>query len=511
MISLFCAVSLFAVPLNLTKGEFILKWNDTSKLAWGILLLFGGGLALAKGLASSGLVDVITKAIQSGGFSPWIVVSLLIVLMLFAGAMLSALYPASIMMGFSPLSILSKRIALSHGGVGFRKILVVTQFVISVMLIGATMTVYRQVSFMTTADLGVDIENIVVLKSPPGDLTSKGNSFFEAVGTFKNELERNNLVSVMTSSSAVPGVPISWGTSMKRLDQSESENITMQLIAVGDQFDETYGLELIAGRLLRKTDNPWSTGDIVINEEAARQLGFASPEAAVGQRVNAPGSWAKNLIVRGVVGNHNHQSLRTGYMPITYMQSIWANYYSVKLNIDESLTRREQLEQLRAGVDLIGDKWEEFFPDATLDYFFLDQEFDNQYKNDRQFGIIFGLFAGLAIIIASLGLLGLSSFAIARRTKEIGVRKVLGASDSHVVRLLSREYILLIVVANLIAVPLAWYFLGQWLDGYHFRIELGWWLAFIPMAIVLTIAIATISIRVLKVAGSNPVDSLRYE
>ncbi|MEL7145472.1 MAG: ABC transporter permease [Bacteroidota bacterium] len=435
----------------------------------------------------------------------------LIILMLLAGSLISAVYPASIMMGFSPLSILSKRIALSHGGVGFRKILVVTQFVISVMLIGATMTVYRQVSFMSAADLGINIDNIVVLKSPPGDLTVKGNNFFEALGTFKNELERNNLISVMTSSSAVPGRPITWGTSMKRLEQTEKERVDMMLIAVGDRFDEAYKLELIAGRLLRKGDNPWSNGHIVINEEAARQLGFASPEAAIGERVDAPGSGTGTLVIKGVVGNHNHQSLRSGYLPITYMPSVWANYYSVKLNISPDLSPQDQLGQVKAGVDLVRDKWEEFFPFATMDYFFLDEDFDNQYKNDRQFGLIFGLFAGLAIIIASLGLLGLSSFAIARRTKEIGVRKVLGASDAHVVRILSREYIVLIIVANLIAVPLAWYFLSQWLSGYHFRIELGWWLAFIPMAIVFTIAIATIGIKVLKVAGSNPVHSLRYE
>ena len=435
----------------------------------------------------------------------------LIISMLLIGSLISALYPASIMMGFSPLSILSKRITLNHGGVGFRKILVVTQFVISVMLIGATMTVYRQVSFMTAADLGINIQNILVLKSPPGDLTNQGNNFFEALGTFKNELERNNLISTMTSSSAVPGRPITWGTSMKRLDQSEKDRINMLLIAVGEQFDQTYELELLAGRLLKKGDNPWTTGDVVINLEASRQLGFANPEDAIGHRVDAPGTGTQSLIVRGVVGNHNHESLRSGYMPITYMQSIWANYYSIKLNIDGQLSDHERLAQVKAGVELVSDKWEELFPFATMEYFFLDEDFDNQYKNDRQFGLIFGLFAGLAIIIASLGLLGLSSFAIARRTKEIGVRKVLGASDAHVVRLLSREYILLIVVANFIAVPLAWYFLGQWLDGYHFRIELGWWLALIPMAIVLTIAIATISIKVVKVAGSNPVESLRYE
>lgn len=430
---------------------------------------------------------------------------------LLVGSLLSALYPASIMMGFSPLSILSKKITLNHGGVGFRKVLVVTQFVISVVLIAATITVYKQVSFMTSADLGINIQNMVVIKSPPGDISSRANSFFEAVGTFRNELESSSLVSVMTTSSSVPGKELGWGSRVKKKAQSDKDAINMALIAVGDNYEKAYGLELKAGRLIEDGDNPWGNGNVIVNEEAVFQLGYATAEESIGKRLSASVVNGADLIIRGVVGNHNQGSLKNNYQAIIYMPSVWSNYFSVKLNVNENLPKDQQLDQVKDGLQLISDKWAEIFPYATFDYAFLDEEFDNLYKNDRQFGLIFGIFAGLAIIIASLGLLGLSSFAIARRTKEIGVRKVLGASDAHVVKLLSKEYVILIIVANLIAVPTAWYFLSSWLENYHFRIDLGWWMAVVPLAIVLFISIATISLKVLKVASGNPVDSLRYE
>ena len=437
----------------------------------------------------------------------WLAVGFILIV----GALLSALYPASIMMGFSPLNILSKKITLNHGGVGFRKVLVITQFVISVVLIAATITVYKQVNFMTNADLGINIQHMIVVKSPPGDLNESGNAFFEAVGKFRNELESHSLIETMTTSSAVPGQPFDWGTNVKRKSQANQDYLNVNLIAVGENYDKAYQMELIAGRLIEKGDSPWTNGNVVVNEETVEQLGFSSPEEAIGKRLEANVTNGTDMIIRGVVGNHNQESLKFGYTPVIYMKSVWSNYYSIKLNIDESLPSDQQLDQVNEGLQLIKEKWSEVFPYATFDYSFLDKEFDNLYKNDRQFGLIFGIFASLAILIASLGLLGLSSFAIARRTKEIGVRKVLGASDAHVIKLLSKEYVVLIIVANLIAVPTAWYFLSSWLDNYHFRIDLGWWMAVVPLAIVLLISIATISLKVIKVASGNPVDSLRYE
>ncbi|MGB3464756.1 MAG: FtsX-like permease family protein, partial [Cyclobacteriaceae bacterium] len=317
-------------------------------------------------------------------------------------------------------------------------------------------------------------------------------------------------VGVMTTSSAVPGKGLSWGTAVKQKAQSDQDYKNISLIAAGDNYDKAYGLQLLAGRLMEKNDNPWGNGNVVINEKAVEELGFDSPEAAIGQRLSAK-VVRNDLIIRGVVGNHNHQSLKENYVPVIYMVSVWSNYYTVKLDISDELPVTDQLAQVETGLSLIRTKWDAVFPYATFEYFFLDEEFDALYKKDRQFGLIFGLFSGLAIIIASLGLLGLSSFSIARRTKEIGVRKVLGASDAQVVKLLSKEYVILIIVANLIAVPLAWYFLSSWLENYHFRISLGWWMAVIPLVIVLLIAIGTISIKVFRVASGNPINSLRYE
>ena len=240
-----------------------------------------------------------------------------------------------------------------------------------------------------------------------------------------------------------------------------------------------------------------------MNEQAAKLMGFANPQAAIGQPMvwkERPDSEGFKII--GVVKNFHHLGLKSRYDPILLtLDHEFDAFYSCKVKARDISKTIAQLKQT----------YESFFPGNPFDYFFLDEFFNQQYQADQQFGQVFGLFAGLAILVACLGLLGLSSFATTQRTKEIGVRKVLGASVSNLLLLLSKDFIKLVLLANLVAWPLTYWGIGQWLDNYAFRIDVSWWLFVLPGLLVLLIALLTVSYQTIKTARANPVKTLRYE
>jgi putative ABC transport system permease protein len=267
-------------------------------------------------------------------------------------------------------------------------------------------------------------------------------------------------------------------------------------------------LKLLAGREFRKGDDPWSKGDVIINRRLARELGFPNPEDAIGAEIS--GFYAP-LKVIGVVENHHQISLHYDHEPIAYILSAWSEFYFIKFNLDESLTPPAQTKQLKQYISEVETNWIRVFPNEPFDYFFLDQAFDQQYASDEQFWKIFGTFSGMAILIACLGLFGLTSFTLQQRAKEIGIRKVLGAGFQDLLLLLVKNYLLIIFLAFIISIPTAWLGLNRWLEHYNFRIELGWWLPVIPFVIVFSIALLTIFTRISKALKLDPVESLRDE
>jgi putative ABC transport system permease protein len=238
---------------------------------------------------------------------------------------------------------------------------------------------------------------------------------------------------------------------------------------------------------------------VILNESAVRQMGFQKPEQAINDQIFF---WGDTFRIVGVVKNYRQESVKKSFEPLIFRYNeAPGGYYSVKFNashVKESLARFEK-------------DWQEFFPGNPFDYFFLDDHYNTQYKADQQFGKVFGVFSGLAIFIACLGLFGLSSLTAIQRTKEIGVRKVMGASINSILRLVGKDYLLLMGISLVFATPFAWWIMNNWLQDFSSRIQMTWWIFAIPSLLVVVIALFTVSIHTLKAARTNPVKSLRYE
>ena len=436
-------------------------------------------------------------------------VTLQIFTIVLIGSVLIGFYPAFALKTMNTTDILlGNRKHQKVSSISLRSGLVSLQFVITFLLIAITLTVYQQITYMKEADLGIDIHDIMVIKAPPGAIHEDDRQDVVSYNAFKTELLKNPGVKKVTNAGEIPGEHISWGTSIKLRNQSNEEEIVTRLVSMDFDFLDFFDLQPVAGRALRKDDSPWTKGDVVINERMSELLGFEDPEDAIGAKLE--GFYAP-IEVRGVIENHHHTSLKNDFYPIIYILSSWTEYYFIRFDIQEGKDKKQQVAEYRQLVNQVKGSWDQFFPQNVIDYFFLDQFFNQQYHDDEQFGKIFGTFAGLAIFIACLGLFGLTSFSLQQKTKEIGIRKVLGAKMSDLLVLLSRNYLMLILLAYFIAMPIAWMLLNRWLESYHFKISLGAPLFVFPLVLVIAISLMTIVMRIINAVRVNPVDSLKYE
>ncbi|WP_421764751.1 ABC transporter permease [Ekhidna sp.] len=433
-------------------------------------------------------------------------VLLLLIGLIGVGTLLIGLYPYVLLKTMNIVNILVGNRG-KVGGAKMRKSMVFVQFMITFILIAGTVTVYQQINFMREADLGIEIENTLVIKSPPGDINSQDREDVKRFSTLKTELLKFTGIEEITNAGEIPGEPVGWATNIYLKNESQETSIQTGLISMDLDFPKFFGIDLVAGRELQRGDDPWTKGDVVINEKLAEQLGFSNPEDAVGAELS--GFYAP-LTVRGVLENHHHTSLHNDYQPLAYILSSWTEFYFVKLRLDDT-SEESRGEQLTNLVSTVKAEWDNVFTDFQMDYYFLDRAFDEQYKEDIRFGKIFSGFSAVAILIACLGLFGLTSFSVQQRTKEIGIRKVLGASAKNLMVLLSKEYMLLVGSACIFSLPLAYWIMSSWLEDYTFRIDLGWWFVIIPIAFVIGLALLSISSKVLSTIKTNPVESLRAE
>lgn len=424
---------------------------------------------------------------------------LVLVVAFVAGIFLSGYYPAVILLNCKPLTLLKGKFINSRSGERTRKVLVVVQYAASMILLCGTLIVFAQLNFMRNQSLGVKTDQILVIKFP-GKVEDM-NTRLEAM---KKAIARLPLVHKVTFSGAVPGDEVATFLSNRRLNDALKQNRLYEMLPCDPDYIEAYGLQVVAGRGFSE-DYGADIDKLVINETSARNLGFANNEEAIGERVAVECTDTPMQII-GVVKNYHQQALNKNYTPIMLIhkdQIDWLpqRYISVVIKSGDP---RELVGQIE-GI------WKQYFADSSYDYFFLDQYFDHQYRQDEVFGIMIGCFTGLAIFISCLGLWVLVMFSCSTRTKEMGIRKILGATRMNLLYQLGKGFITLILIAVVIALPVAWFSMDNWLNHYAFRTGLEWWFFALPVVLMLFISFATVTFQTMKVILSKPARSLRYE
>lgn len=424
-----------------------------------------------------------------------------------AGVVAACLYPAVAMSGFSPMAALSGRFFKKRDNATMRKGLVVLQFACSTALIVAVLVVWRQLDFLEKHDKGLSLEQVVALKTPGLDWRRDSLNRRD-MGFLKNEIARLSGVESVAVSSVVPSLGISTisGTNsgMQWVKKPEAASrATVYFLNTEQAFFPTYGIRFLAGQPYEAPNRRAAYQHVVINDACRRMLGFSTPQEAVGEEIAFAGNAESRLRVHGVVADFHIESLKEPTRPTLYYCSpeMTQGYISIKLD-----TRQAQ--PILAEAERI---WRQTFPESVFEPQFVDERFAAQYRSERQLGKVFGGFALLAIFVACLGLFGLAAFTAEQRTKEVGIRKVLGASVTGIVALLSRDFLRLVVGSFVLAMPAAYFLMQKWLADFAYRIDLQAWMFAVAGLTAVLAALLTVGAQSIRAALANPTESLRRE
>jgi putative ABC transport system permease protein len=436
----------------------------------------------------------------------WLIVPAVV----FGGVLFAGLYPALVFASFKPAVVLKGKFFKSQSGIAIRKYMVSFQYILSIFLVAGTITIYRQLAYMDKMDVGYAKDQILVLKTP----AVYDSTINDKIDYLKNELKQYPTVKEVAVSSDIPGHAIADRNKIRRLTQDPGDGFMTHIQGIDHDFTATFGVEVIAGRSFEEGESMspvfgYSPGaakpvKVLINESVASGLGYESPESAVHEKIAfAYGSGEHIAEIIGVVKNYHQTSLKEKYKSILYIYpgDVTWRYISLRVNPDNLAGSLASFEKI----------YESTFPGGVFDYFFLSDHFNNQYKSDQQFATIFTTFTLLAILVSCLGLLGLSIFATTQRTKEIGIRKVLGASFSTILLLFSKDSVRILIVSYLIAVPAIYFAVSQWLNNFAFHTGMGWEIYILPPVGLLLISLGTICAVCLRTAFVNPSISLRQE
>lgn len=422
-----------------------------------------------------------------------------LVLIFILGLFFSGYYPAHLLSSVKPARILKGKFINSKKTGLVQQALVIFQFTVSLILICGSIIVYSQLKFMQDQSLGMNIDKTLAIKFPANapDIKVKFPAFIREMRALPG-------IDNASISNAVPGMEVATFLSNHRADDETPQNRLYEMLSVDYNFIDTYKLQLAAGRGFSESHKN-DQNNIVINEASVKALGFLHNEDALGKKIMLEGD-NKAVQIIGVLKNYHQQGLNKSYTPIMLfikdrIKWISSNYISIKMSNPNTVQINNQISAL----------WTQFFPDSTYDSFFVDQYYKLQYGHDQRFGKLFALFTALAIFIASLGLWSLVLFTALLRTKEMGIRKILGATDGNLFINLSKEFLYLIGIAILIGLPISYLIMQNWLKNYAFKTDLNWWIFVLAGVLLLGIALITIMFQSYKVATKNPVDSLREE
>ncbi|GAB3264219.1 ABC transporter permease [Larkinella harenae] len=471
------------------RGQLVGQFLSESLL----LVVFSLGLALVLVVACLPyLNDFTQKQLTVSQLANPIFLSIVVGVTLLTG-LVSGSYPAFFLTSFQPVSVLKGKIASAMRTGKLRSVLVVTQFAIAVALIISTVVVYNQMDYIRNYKLGYQKDQIVLLRTI-GDSTAD----YEAI---KQELKRNSAVLAVGQSSRVPSGRLldSWDAYVAKGDSMAPSKVILKSLAVDHDFITTYGMKMAAGRNFSRSYATDDTAAFVVNETAARMLGWKNPDQAIGK---AFGYGPRRGHIIGVTKDFHFESLKQSIPPIVIFLEPEYNWLSVHIAGGAGLQK---------GLAHIESVWKRRFPEHPFTYEFLDQRFGRLYTTEQTQQTLFGIFAGVAILISCLGLFGLSMFMAEQRTKEIGVRKVLGATTPGLVALLSKDLLRLVVIALVVASPVSWWGMTQWLEGFVYRTNISPWVFIGTAVIALLIAFLTVSFQSIKAALMNPVKSLRSE
>ena len=421
-------------------------------------------------------------------FSPAVIFSLAGIIIL--AALIAGSYPAFILSGFEPARVLKYQQIKSSKSV-FRQILVIMQFSISVILIIGTLTALNQINYVEDKDLGFNKEQDVIVKIDNQDIYKNREAF-------KNELLTKPQIKNVSFMSGEPGG--FFDTFSYKVKGKNTGSYRINGVFTDYDYVKNLSLQLAAGRDFSKNFSTDKNEAVILNEKAVKYLGWSNEEA-IGKEIfnNFRDSTYRKVI--GVVKDFHFKSLKDEISPLVIAISNDNRAVSIRLNTAN----------VSSAISIIKTAWEKAAPQYPFEYKFLDESFDSLYKTYEKQIQIFTIFALLAIFIACLGLFGLASFTSALRTKEIGIRKVLGASLTGILTLLSKEYLKLILFSNLIAWPIAYILMNKWLQDFAYRIKINFETFFLSGFIILFIAIATICLQIIKTARANPIESLKYE
>ncbi len=442
--------------------------------------------------------QLLTGAVIGDGLwsAPWFWTTAAV--MFVAGIFLSGLYPVAVMSAFQPSAVLRGKLGTTPKGANLRKALLVFQFMVALVLLTGALTVYRQLDYLKSRDLGFDMENILVIKAP----RVRDEAFREKYKVFKEELLRNPNFIKMCVATEVPGRQLYWDAGgIFRAGQDSGKGKNYMIVGIDDDFLDVFSLKLARGRNFSE-DFPADNDTLILNQTAVRWMGFENDEEAVGKLVDY---WGKIYKIIGVLADFHQQSPKAVFEPQIYRLMPFAHpeigCFAAKIG------SRSAEDTVRAAAAI----FERLFPGNPFEYFFLRDYFNQQYLDDERFGQVVGLFSVLAVFVTALGIFGMSSFVSLQRMREIGIRKVLGASTPSLLRLLAQDFLLLIGVATVMAWPLALWGMRRWLNSFAQRMGISGLLFLAPLVLLTVISGLTMSFYLVRAALTDPVEVIKHE